>query len=161
MNSPQMKPTRTGDIGSPDTNPPVKSNPKTVEELMRPRYIVENLWPDSPYQVGEILVPDFEDRDKWVVEGYGLISPVLNDNPNKWPHIFRKLSWWQERKEEELPNYLRHRNGTIYKVFKYHMEFGCVDLSEDDEFPTSFAYLTPATESEYNDYIKSKKQTNG
>jgi len=103
----------------------------TVEELLMPRYKVIADYPSSPYYVGEI-----KDR--------------LGDNVAahfaKYPHLFRKLNWWEERKVEDMPEYVKYHNGSISLLTKDMIDAGGIVLED---------YL-PTTEQQYNDYINSK-----
>lgn len=129
-----------------------------VEHLLRPRVKMIADWPGNQMLlVGDVLTiyEDGKNAPLFVSshgDKYGLTF-----DPSQFPHLFRKMEWHEEREPEELPRFLLHRNGSVHKVFKYHKEYACVDLSEDDEFPTSFAWLSPATEEQYNEYLKTKK----
>ena len=78
----------------------------TAEELLIPRYVVIGEYPDSNFDIGDILTPDrmnptfFCDDKK--------IPSALIEKPEKYPHLFRELNWWEYRKEEERPKYLKH-----------------------------------------------------
>lgn len=71
----------------------MKTIDKTVEGLLKPRYKVIADYPQSIWKVGESL-PEFPPT--WCAE-----------NLDKFPKIFRKLEWYEERKEEDMPDYLK------------------------------------------------------
>ena len=115
----------------------------TVEELLMPRYKVIADYPSSPYYVGEI-----KDR--------------LGDNVAahfaKYPHLFRKLNWWEERKVEDMPDYVKWDVG-IYPTWKKIMKVDKWNSNgsfDHENVTISVINCFPATEQQYNDYIKSK-----
>lgn len=76
----------------------------STEELMKVRYKVIADYPgmDDFYKIGEIIQPRYPIH-------YG-----------SYPHIFKKLEWWEERKESDMPQYVKSLNTTlIYKVFHW------------------------------------------
>lgn len=64
-------------------------------DLMTPRYKVIGRYPDSPFEVGEIITKDtcfqIGDFDELV----------------DYPSNFRPLEWWEDRKPEEMPMYVK------------------------------------------------------
>lgn len=138
----------------------------TVEELLKQRYVVENLYPGCDFQPFEILyandkgtVDVYEDWSKWELH-------VKN-----YPYLFRKMGWWEEREEKDMPMYLKHdtenvgtypTKGEEYLKVKSHW---CRDMEWRSHTKTHFtidkplgqrpysAYI-PITEQEYNDYLK-------
>lgn len=91
---------------------------------------------------------------------------------NQYPHLFRKLEWWEERKPEEMPTHVRYeptffvdeKRGTIHKI-KVWGKWGDEDkiltgqiygIVETPNFPNEFskqtniAHFQPATLEEYN-----------
>lgn len=142
---------------------------KTVEELLKPRFQVKAYWPDCPFTVGDILVPDFEEPDQYVVEGRGLKSPILNDSPTRWPHLFKELKWHEHRTLEQLKS-IRYM-----KVIEYegYWLVGDIVPVRDIEFKnngTLYGFrlnshlhqvhkVVPATDAEYEAF-KSKISTN-
>ena len=73
------------------------------EELMKRRWEVIAAFPDNRnYEVGSILDRDWcryiNDDD----ESQGTISKI-----SEFPHLFRELGWWEKRKIEDMPMYLK------------------------------------------------------
>ena len=73
-----------------------------AKELLKPRFEVIANFPDNHYgKIGTVL-----DRN-W--------SKYPNDDETKppiwsisnFPHLFRKLNWWENRKKEDMPKRLR------------------------------------------------------
>lgn len=73
----------------------------TAQELLKPRFEVIADYPDSEFKVGEI-----EDRD-WMkyVNGEDETDGILW-KISDFPHLFRKLNWWEHRKVEDMPKKL-------------------------------------------------------
>jgi hypothetical protein len=70
----------------------------TPDELMKPRYKVIADWPNMPdsVKVGDIVNHNAVFRD--------------NSLCSSFPHLFKKLEWWHERREEDLPKYIGVKN---------------------------------------------------
>lgn len=115
------------------------------------RYKVIEHYPNSPFEVGDVLTELYEGNG-WLYAGE--VSAILISDADKCKAIFKELQWWEDVPVEELPKYLRHKSGHIIEMRSYSQStnegvdnVGCtVDLS----------YFTPATESEYNEYLKNK-----
>lgn len=72
----------------------------TIEELLTPRWKVIADYPQSLFFINEIVHYDgFWARTKEVKIGI---------NPNDYPLIFKKLEWWEEREEKDLPKFLEY-----------------------------------------------------
>lgn len=127
----------------------------TPEELLKPRYKVIADYPNSSDKVGSVYTLDHEGQS------------VFYD---KYPHLFRPLSWWEERAESDLPEYVKVnkdtrglldletfgqylKEGTIIKVRRW---FGTSPFYTHKEFVLA-CYVDPATEDEYNQYVESRE----
>jgi len=131
-------------------------------DLMLPRYEVIADYPDSTRQVGQIITIDANKTKEWIESHCAFFE--------KYPHLFKKLAWYEHRDVEDLPKYLNnaiHEVGTgekeIFKVVKYGHPFYVQDCAiphwsfyaypewnPDEGFP--MIYFEPATEQEYNAY---------
>lgn len=92
----------------------------TPEQLMMPRYEVIADYPLSIWKVGEILYEKIHgDSGFWQAECYIRQGDVAMENillnPGDFPHLFRKLSWFDKRKVEDLTLYVK-LHGIPYKV---------------------------------------------
>jgi len=137
----------------------------TVEELLMPRYRVIADYPHNPYKIGDLLEEFTKTAFKLTVtyNGNSMDETQANTYPasaiEKMPHLFRKLNWWEERKVEDMPEYVKPVSAPyyIFKVVKFTQDEYCYFIGNNDkeigEFTSRF---TPATEQEYNDYINSK-----
>jgi len=93
------------------------------EELMKPRWKVIADYPGSDYHIGEIL-----DRD-WGWVGDDEIG--FKHQVSHYPHLFKKLEWWEDRTLDELMsvNYIRitiytgyWRVGDVVNVTDYKID---------------------------------------
>jgi len=66
---------------------------KAIDDLLRPRYKVIADYPDNEFEVGEILPDDVVSNEE--------------DEILKYPHLFKKLEWWEERQISEMPEYVK------------------------------------------------------
>lgn len=79
----------------------------TTEQLLKPRYEVIADYPFNPYQIGD-LVENIADTSVFLyarikdVDHLSSSSEILD----KYPHLFRKLNWWEKRKAEDMPKRL-------------------------------------------------------
>lgn len=119
----------------------------TTEELLQPRFKVIANFPDNTRNIGDIIYVDNKKEKYW------------SDNYEKWlstfPHLFKKLEWFEDRKVEDLPEYLKDEFETYdgyYKVLKYHLNLGTVNVINNkygllnDQFIQTFQ---PSTKEEY------------
>lgn len=115
----------------------MKKEQQKVADLMKPRYKVIADWPGSPLVVGQILIPEGDKLDK---DGFA-----------KHPHLFQPLQWWEDRKPEEMPEYLKDvRDGQMYK-WGNQSKITPSDLLTDKGW-VSLYNCAPATEAEYLAY---------
>lgn len=120
----------------------------SIEELLLPRY---KLLADYPLNILEIGA---------VFDRCTEFQCVFFD---KYPHLFRKLEWWEERKIEDMTAYVKlvidNNIGFVHKVEKWSgANIHGVPLYEYKnkvgyQTTLSVTDLLPATESEYNEYI--------
>lgn len=120
----------------------------TTEQLLKPRYKVIADYPFSPFKIGEIhTVGDMES------------CIVITEGMDNYPHLFRKLEWWEDREVSEIEavQYLSGiSDGAFYKVDKYALKHDCVYINEEIE---ELRYYAPATLSDYTAYINQTKPT--
>lgn len=128
-----------------------------IDNLMKPRYELIEDYPGCNLEVGEIF--GYEGID---VEFY-----------EKYPKIFRKVNWYEDREEQELPKYLKFVwDGNLQDVVKVNSWLygnsyaeeknktgklnGFTQLSHTtDSLPrVSLNGWEPATEKEYQTFIK-------
>lgn len=128
-------------------------------ELMKARYKVIADYPLRYFEIGEIFYPA-DEKNYCVVEG-GYFSSDLT----KYPHLFKKLFWWQEINIDEMPEYVKDiPTGKIFKPYELKQQWGgragmFSAISPEDESDVYWKKeCVPATLEEYNTYIQSKQQ---
>jgi hypothetical protein len=67
-----------------------------AKELLKPRFKVISDYPNSNYKVGEII-----ESTEIFEEG----CPAFQFDT--YPHIFKKLNWWEYRTKEQMPKKLK------------------------------------------------------
>lgn len=134
----------------------------TKEQLLIPRVMCtgeekgKRLYPHSEVYVGEILTLDpsgytyASDTGKWV--GKAQVAD--------FPHLFRPMPWWEGRKPEDMPEYIKYGHGAVYKVedWRENEHYGIYAVCErGEDYPLIMQpHTKPATEQEYNEYQKQK-----
>ena len=129
----------------------------TVEQLLQPRFKCIADYPKSIYKVGEIFNCGGMSEDLLYCDKDG---PRMSD----YPHLFKRLNWWEEREIEDMPRYIKcnvRSYRTVFKVSEY-IKIGdsSIEITHTDpNIPSSWVAWEPqvATEQEYLDYINSKK----
>lgn len=87
----------------------------TAQELMKPRFEIIADYPYNPHKIGSFIespawfssihqtttkhTDEFGDNANQ--ENYCMVSDF-----EKYPHLFRKLNWWENRKIEDMPKKL-------------------------------------------------------
>ena len=107
----------------------------TVEELLKPRWKVIADYPKSQFKVGEII--ESKTGFLYCFEDY--------------PHLFQPLQWWEERKLEDMPEYVNY-NGGIYKVESPLTIIDGYIYTEGAVIECQLKLSLPATISEYESY---------
>lgn len=121
------------------------------EELMRPRYKVIAIDTTESFQIGDILnhPPEWHDYI-WVTPTGKCIF-----YPEKYPHLFKKLEWWEERKIEDMPEYLNCPSRKMFfRVERWHKSYFIIDGKQKMQYRN---YI-PATAAEYEQYINQKEK---
>lgn len=99
------------------------------EELMQPRYKVIANYPGQPVAIGQLLndrlSESFHITTTYSFEGFELVpcaNWVNEDEVKKYPALFKKLEWWEDRKPEDMPDFLKATEGGIIKVKKWQID---------------------------------------
>jgi len=125
----------------------------TKEELLKPRWKVIADYPGALFEIGYVIAA-YENGVAYIVEGD---SYSMND----FPALFKKLEWWEERKMEDMPEYIKYVTGTFYKHL-YKLENGRMYFNQElhDHWigwlpiDKTFSLYEPATKEEYESSIK-------
>lgn len=133
----------------------------TPEELLRPRIKCVIRYPDSPFPVGAILEQDFEEPEIYNYTDSNR-RPWMLENPGLYPEVFQPMQWWEDRKVEDYPAFLKTKNGEVRKINQIVTEESDDPFytTEEDELGWYFHQdgVIPATEQEYLEYIKQKEE---
>lgn len=131
----------------------------TPEELMKPRYKVIAGYPNSPYEMGLLIT-----TDEWLWVNSNL--RLADKDVDKYPHLFKKLEWWEERSVEDMPEYVKKDNSQVYKVKEWD-DSSVVWVFVNTKIHTGFIkectetviypHYFPATKEEYEQFIVSKQ----
>ena len=78
----------------------------TAEELMVPRYEVIADYPGSTYPIGTIFTSMSNGFVRYMLDGDKHSTNGLN--LDKYPHLFRRMLWWEQRSVEDMPKRLKH-----------------------------------------------------
>jgi hypothetical protein len=93
-------------------------------ELLIPRYIVIGLYPNCKLLPNYILYPT--DEGKYKVEDNLVVKSSYLDT---FPHLFRKLQWYEQRVLAEMPDYVKDNfDGEVYKVAEYQLKDNIVTV---------------------------------
>ena len=136
-----------------------ENKPLSKEDLLQERWKVINDYPNSPFEVGNILVKHPADNS-YVFWGSskGTLNPCTRYSLDKYPHLFSLLPWWEERSESELPEYIKYGKGAVYKVFGWNIEDGYALGEKGEDYPLWLQpHVTPSDETEYQQYLTSKQ----
>jgi len=79
----------------------------TANELMQPRFEVIAEYPICKFKKGEILLPIPRATNPWYHTDINCpIGEIQLPELENYPHLFRKLDWWEFRKIEDMPKKL-------------------------------------------------------
>jgi hypothetical protein len=131
----------------------------STEMLLKPRYKVIAEDTSGDFTIGSILTLT-QDFNGYKNINSGMFHRI--ERIDKYPHLFRKLEWWEERKENDMPDYLKSvKSNLIVGVITWHTNHVTVGIQNDffnrEDIELTRKYL-PATESEYNQYISTKEK---
>lgn len=75
--------------------------------------------------------------------------------PAKFPHLFRKLNWWEYRDEVDMPEYVKTRGGnSVRKVYHFDTNYNKV-IFEGGRIRPLNKWL-PSNKNEYDKYMASR-----
>ncbi len=150
--------------------------PALTPDLMMPRYKVVASYPGSNWKVGQVIELNLIGEDKRSDSYYaytnedGAVDAGSFDN---WPDIFRKLQWWEEREEKDMPEYVKDRSAipsVIRKIEKHFIMYLPNGMRWDEEaedigsFITDekkcyrYVFFSPATPEEYTQYLNQNQK---
>lgn len=122
----------------------------SVEELMIPRYMLIANYPGNDLPIGTIYTTDSK---AWIWSNLRLAPKNIKD----YPANFRKMEWWEGRREEDMPKYIKHadslyRMDEVIEVIDWHMDEEIPCFQDNSVMGTWVRGFLPATEAEYLTY---------
>ena len=142
-----------------------KHHKPMTHPLLIPRYICtapdgcKEHYPNSPFEVGEILT--LSHADKYPHCHDSGCDYLDADYFNQYPHLFAPLPWYAHRELSEMPEYVKGPQGILPCTWnlsdtgKMYANFPKVTIGLNMEFYCEI--ILPATLSEYEAYLKTKK----
>jgi len=122
----------------------------TTEELMKPRYKVIADYPKSLYHVGDILNAGGSGEDCIYCDREG---PRFRH----YPHLFKPLAWYEERKPEDMPEYVKGAT-KVYKIVKYaYLGYAFIEGEINKNKQVNLKNFFPATLTDYLTYKQSNQ----
>lgn len=78
-----------------------------AKELLIPRFEVVETYPNCKFKKGDFLERIPNATNDWYNHNKSLIdAEILLEDIEKYPHLFQKLKWWENRTNEEMPKKL-------------------------------------------------------
>lgn len=148
----------------------------SIEDLLTPRIKCIAPYPDCEFKVGQIIqFPNKSDfytgkkewESEWIITNHGeSIRFCINKiDPEKYPANFKRLEWWEEKKPEEMPEYVKYNEWNLYLLKDVNISTVkpelCIvwDEHEGVIFEHNLTALTPVSKEEYESFINSQKQS--
>ena len=145
--------------------------PLTKQQLLIPRVLCIGGKEGEPndtsglWITGEIYTYKKHESDGYecyMNDANTLAMPV--NYPDKFPHLFKPLQWWYGRTVEEMPRYVN--TNSVYGIRKVKewafikgekLDRWRVEDTRGEIYSTFHLDITPADESEYQEYQKQKQ----
>ena len=108
----------------------------TAKELMIPRFEVIETYPKSKFKKGDILERIPNATNDWYNADKSLINAdILIEEIKQYPHLFRKMNWWEKRTAEQMPKKVMSildDKGDTFEIQEWDMEIlvGWIDKKE-------------------------------
>jgi len=121
----------------------------TVEQLLKSRFEVIADYPNSIFKVGSIINTS-SDR---------IFCDTESEKYSDFPHLFKKLEWFEKREILDMPEYLKNDN-QVFKILEWIIQGGFffgitshIKREGCDLFHNSAFKYMPATEEEFLSFI--------
>jgi len=107
-----------------------------VIELMMPRFEVIAEYPKCEFTTGQVLVRiKYATLDVYHSDEDACVGGMELSELEKYPHLFRKMDWWERRSIDEMPKKVVSKfddKGETFEIEEWDMEhlLGWVDKSE-------------------------------
>ena len=95
-----------------------------AKELLKPRYEVIAEYPKCQFKTGEILSRiKFATNDCYHTDLFAPVGGHLLSELEMFPHLFRKMDWWEFRSVENMPSkIMRVFDKRVYNVNRWNMK---------------------------------------
>lgn len=122
------------------------SDVEKVKALLKSRFKMIAAYPYADNKVGSIISP---------------VSRMKIDHYKDFPHLFRELKWYEERKAEEMPVYVKLQQPYdtiqpgVYKLLQFNPTSFIIQVDVNSLIkilPLYDAVVVPATETEFKNY---------
>lgn len=128
------------------------------EELLKIRYKVIADYPENKYfKIGDILIEsDHIPKGRF---GKKITRHWASVNAHDYPHLFKPLFWWEDRKPEDMPEYVRVKDTCqIFQHTLINRRFEKNEICKIAEISqtASFQFFLPATKEEFEEYESQK-----
>lgn len=90
----------------------------TAAELLQPRFEVIADYPSSSYELGFVLTASHHHVNRENIPDWAAYY-------EQYPHIFRKMNWWECRTVEQMPRKvmsIADDKGTTFEIEKWDMK---------------------------------------
>lgn len=126
----------------------------TPQQLLKERIKVIADYPGCKFKVGDILTYVREiaqTYDLWRNESTGV--EITYSGFGAYPHLFKPLPWHEYRSPEDMPSFVKYKDGRVFKVTE-HTGSGCI---LEGSMWVRYKNIQPATKEEYECYLKEKE----
>jgi len=129
-----------------------------AQELMKPRFEVIADYPNCPFKVKDLIYNKFK-----YIFGTDNTNQVLTlKDIEKYPHLFKKLNWWDKRNIEDMPTYIKSESQVVkpkwemeeWRGKKYWRAYDLEAAKYNMSLSFKLDYFEPATEQEYLEFKK-------
>jgi hypothetical protein len=142
-----------------------------TDTLLKPRYKViadfyqnQKSIKDNQIKVGDLFMNYIPQQNiVWRRISNNKWEDITIHCPDQYPHLFRRLEWWEERQLNEMPEYVKEVDGKIHHV-TFIEEYGFIWMQAvNGEVVSTWAvsekvmcFFEPATQAEFEEYQNKK-----
>lgn len=120
----------------------------TPEELLKHRYKVIADYPFTNYNIGDILL----------IEGTEDYKESRISFFEQYPLMFQPLQWWEERKVEDMPDYLKDiGDSEMFRIVKWLSNSKAEIFTKWGKRYVDAEHFLPSTKEEYEQYLNKTK----
>lgn len=109
-----------------------------ASDLLIPRFEVIEEYPNCEFLKGQIIRRiKNATNDCYHTDEYAAVGGLDLIDIEKYPHLFRKMNWWEKRNVEDMPSRLislldKNENPEVYEIVSWDMEYflGWTDMKK-------------------------------